>query len=123
MTEAAPDCLFCRMVAGDISPDVVAETATTLAFRDLNPQAPIHVLVVPKAHHATIGALAAADPGLAAELLAAAQAVAVQEGLATDGAPEPGWRLVANSGPDAGQTVHHVHLHVLGGRGLGWPPG
>jgi histidine triad (HIT) family protein len=123
MTEAAPDCLFCRMVTGEISPDVVAETATTLAFRDLNPQAPTHVLVVPKAHHATIGALATADPGLAAELLAAAQAVAVAEGLATDGTPEPGWRLVVNSGPDAGQTVHHVHLHVLGGRGLGWPPG
>ncbi|MFQ1000822.1 HIT domain-containing protein [Modestobacter sp. SSW1-42] len=123
MTEAAPDCLFCRMVAGDITPDVVAETPTTLAFRDVNPQAPTHVLVVPRTHHATIGALAAADPGLAAELLAAAQAVAVQEGLATGSAPEPGWRLVVNSGPDAGQTVHHVHLHVLGGRGLGWPPG
>ncbi|GAB4083120.1 histidine triad nucleotide-binding protein [Modestobacter muralis] len=111
------------MVAGEITPDVVAETATTLAFRDLDPQAPTHVLVVPKTHHATIGALAAADPVLAAELLAAAQAVAVQEGLATEAGPEPGWRLVANSGPGAGQTVHHVHLHVLGGRGLGWPPG
>ncbi|WP_369137341.1 HIT domain-containing protein [Modestobacter versicolor] len=123
MTEAPEDCLFCRMVAGEISPDVVRETDRTLAFRDINPQAPTHVLVVPKEHHATLGALAAADPGLTAELAAAAHAVAVQEGLATPEGPEPGYRLVANSGPQAGQTVHHVHLHVLGGRDLRWPPG
>jgi len=123
MTEAPSDCLFCRMVAGEIQPDVVRETARTLAFRDINPQAPTHVLVVPKEHHATLGALATADPELTAELVAAASAVAVQEGLVTADAPEPGWRLVANSGPQAGQTVHHVHLHVLGGRDLNWPPG
>ena len=123
MSEDVSDCLFCRMVAGEITPDVVRETDRTLAFRDINPQAPTHVLVVPKAHHATLGALAGADPELTAELVAAAHAVAVQEGLATAEAPEPGYRLVANSGPQAGQTVHHVHLHVLGGRGLGWPPG
>ena len=123
MTEPGADCLFCRMVAGEVRPDVVRETDRTLAFRDIDPKAPTHVLVVPKAHHATLGALAQADPTLTAELVAAAHAVAVQEGLASDGAPEPGWRLVANSGPQAGQTVHHVHLHVLGGRGLGWPPG
>jgi histidine triad (HIT) family protein len=123
MTDRPTDCLFCRMVSGEIAPDVVAETDRTLAFRDINPQAPTHVLVVPKEHHATLGALAAADPGLTAELVAAAHAVAVQEGLATADAPEPGYRLVANSGPQAGQTVHHVHLHVLGGRDLGWPPG
>jgi histidine triad (HIT) family protein len=123
MTDGPSDCLFCRMVSGEIAPDVVAETDRTLAFRDINPQAPTHVLVVPKEHHATLGALAGADPGLTAELVAAAHAVAVQEGLATAGAPEPGYRLVANSGPQAGQTVHHVHLHVLGGRDLGWPPG
>jgi histidine triad (HIT) family protein len=111
------------MVAGEITPDVVRETDRTLAFRDIDPQAPTHVLVVPKEHHATLGALAQADPALTAELVADAHAVAVQEGLATDGAPEPGYRIVANSGPQGGQTVHHVHLHVLGGRGLRWPPG
>ena len=123
MTQGRTDCLFCRMVAGEIPPDLVRETDRTLAFRDINPQAPTHVLVIPKAHHATVGALVAADPELAAELLAAAHAVAVQEGLVTDGSAEPGYRLVTNTGPQAGQTVHHVHLHVLGGRGLGWPPG
>jgi histidine triad (HIT) family protein len=117
------DCLFCRMVSGDIAPDVVRETDRTLAFRDVNPQAPTHVLVIPKEHHATVGAVAAADPQLAAELLSAAQAVAEQEGLGTADSPEPGWRLVTNSGPQAGQSVHHVHLHVLGGRGMTWPPG
>lgn len=111
------------MVAGEITPDVVRETDRTLAFRDINPQAPTHVLVVPKAHHRTLGELAAADPQLTAELVAAAHQVAVDAGLVTGRTPEPGYRLVANSGPDAGQTVHHVHLHVLGGRGLGWPPG
>ncbi len=123
MSEPTSDCLFCRMVSGEIAPDVVRETDRTLAFRDINPQAPTHVLVVPKEHHATIGAVAAADPQLAAELLSAAQAVAEQEGLVTADAPEPGYRLVANSGPQAGQSVHHVHLHVLGGRGMTWPPG
>jgi histidine triad (HIT) family protein len=123
VSEPTSECLFCRMVAGEIPPDVVRETDRTLAFRDINPQAPTHVLVVPREHHATLGALTAADPALAAELVGAAHAVAVQEGLvAVDGA-EPGYRLVANTGPQAGQTVHHVHLHVLGGRGLSWPPG
>ena len=123
MTQGHTDCLFCRMVSGEVPADVVRETDRTFAFRDINPQAPTHVLVIPKAHHATVGALVAADPELAAELLAAAHAVAVQEGLVTDGSAEPGYRLVTNTGPQAGQTVHHVHLHVLGGRGLGWPPG
>ena len=123
MNEPTSDCLFCRMVAGEIPPDVVRETDRTLAFRDINPQAPTHVLVVPKDHHATLGALAAADPALTAELVSAAHAVALQEGLVTDGGAEPGYRLVTNTGPQAGQSVHHVHLHVLGGRGLGWPPG
>ncbi|CCH87204.1 Histidine triad nucleotide-binding protein [Modestobacter italicus] len=123
MSEPPSDCLFCRMVAGEIAPDVVRETDRTLAFRDINPQAPTHVLVVPREHHATLGALTAADPGLTGELVAAAHAVALQEGLVADGGAEPGYRLVANTGPQAGQTVHHVHLHVLGGRGLGWPPG
>lgn len=117
------DCLFCRIVAREIPADVVHETDRTLAFRDVNPQAPTHVLVVPKEHHATAGLLVGADPQLLADVVASAHAVAVQEGLATDGGAEPGYRLVANTGPAAGQTVHHLHLHVLGGRPLTWPPG
>jgi histidine triad (HIT) family protein len=111
------------MVAGEIPADVVHETDRTLAFRDVNPQAPTHVLVIPKAHHATAGLLVAADPQLLADVVSAAHAVAVQEGLVRNGSPEPGYRLVTNTGPVAGQSVHHVHFHVLGGRALGWPPG
>jgi histidine triad (HIT) family protein len=118
-----PDCLFCAMVDGTIPADVVLRTDRVLAFRDINPQAPTHVLVVPTTHHATIGALAEADPALLGDVVAGAHAVARQEGLVTGDGVEPGYRLVANTGPQAGQTVHHVHLHVLGGRGLGWPPG
>ncbi|MFW3169377.1 histidine triad nucleotide-binding protein [Geodermatophilus sp. CPCC 206100] len=117
------DCLFCRMVAGDVPATVVHETDRTLAFRDINPQAPTHVLVIPKDHHATVGALAADDPDLLAAVVRAAADVAVQEGLATADGVEPGYRVVTNTGPAAGQTVHHVHLHVLGGRSLTWPPG
>ncbi|MGY2128418.1 histidine triad nucleotide-binding protein [Blastococcus sp. SYSU DS0617] len=117
------DCLFCRMVDGEIPADVVLQTDRVLAFRDINPQAPTHVLVIPKTHHATVGALAESDPALLGDVVAAAHAVARQERLVTGDGAEPGYRLVANTGPDAGQTVHHVHLHVLGGRGLSWPPG
>lgn len=112
------DCLFCKIVSKEIPATVVHETDRVLAFRDLNPQAPTHVLVIPKEHFADAAALAAADDGWADDLLAAAHAVAGQEGIA-----ESGYRLVFNTGPDAGQTVFHVHLHVLGGRRLTWPPG
>ena len=107
------DCLFCRIVAGDVPAQVVAETERTLAFRDIAPQAPTHVVVVPREHHADAAACADADPGLLAEVLTAAVAVARQEGL--DG----GYRLVTNTGDDGGQSVHHLHVHVLGGRSLG----
>ena len=107
------DCLFCRIVAGEVPADVVAETDRTLAFRDVAPQAPTHVLVVPREHHADVAACADADPALLGELLAAAADVARAEGLTG------GYRLLTNSGPDAGQTVHHLHVHVLGGRPLG----
>jgi histidine triad (HIT) family protein len=117
------DCLFCRMVAGEIPADVVHDTARVFAFRDINPQAPTHVLVIPKEHHPTVGALVAADPGLLAEVVAGAHAVATQEGLVTDGGAEPGYRLVTNTGPQAGQSVSHLHFHVLGGRRMQWPPG
>ena len=109
------DCLFCRMVAGEIPADVVHETDRTLAFRDINPQAPTHVLVIPKDHHRNIGALAAADPGLLAHLVDVADQVA---GEHADGQ----FRLVFNTGREAGQSVFHVHGHVLGGQRLGWSP-
>ncbi|HEV2088623.1 MAG TPA: HIT domain-containing protein [Cryptosporangiaceae bacterium] len=110
----AADCLFCRIVAGEVPATIVHETAGTLAFRDIAPKAPVHVLVIPRDHHRTIGALAAADPALAGELAAAAAQVAEAEGLG-----ERGYRLLFNTGPDAGQEVFHVHGHVLGGRPLG----
>lgn len=97
---------------------MVRSDELTLAFRDLNPQAPTHVLVITRAHHADVGALAAADPDALTALHRTAAAVAAAEGVA-----EPGWRLVFNTGRDAGQSVPHVHGHVLGGRHLGWPPG
>lgn len=115
---AVPGCLFCRIVAGEIPADVVRDSGRTLAFRDVAPQAPTHVLVVTKDHHANAAALTAADPGLASVLLAEAVAVAVVEGVA-----QSGYRLVLNTGSQGGQTVDHVHVHVLGGRSMEWPPG
>jgi histidine triad (HIT) family protein len=112
------DCLFCRIVAADIPADVVLDTANTLAFRDIAPAAPAHVLVIPKQHYPNMAATVAADPGVAGEIIAAAVEVARLEGLEA-----AGYRLVANTGAAAGQTVFHAHLHVLGGRGLSWPPG
>jgi histidine triad (HIT) family protein len=112
------DCLFCRVVAGSVPATVVHDEARVLAFRDINPQAPTHVLVIPKDHHPDIGSLAAADPELLTALHRAAAAVAAAEGLT-----EGGWRLVFNTGAGAGQSVFHVHGHVLGGRPLSWPPG
>ena len=111
------DCLFCKFVSGEIKADVVHETETTLAFRDINPQAPTHVLVVPKAHHVNAAALAAADPQGMADVVGAAAAVAEIDGLGE------GYRLVFNTGAQSGQTVFHVHCHVLGGRAMTWPPG
>ena len=110
------DCLFCRFVAREIEPAVVAETDLSLAFKDINPQAPTHVLVVPKRHVPNAGALAASPEELA-DVIDLARTVAEQEGL------DSGYRLVFNTGADAGQTVFHVHCHLLGGRELSWPPG
>jgi histidine triad (HIT) family protein len=107
------DCLFCRIVTGEIPATVVASTERTLAFRDVAPQAPTHVLVVPREHHADVAACAEADPSLLGELMVVAAGVAKAEGL------NGGYRLLTNTGADAGQTVHHVHVHVLGGRPLG----
>lgn len=111
------DCLFCKIVAGDIPADVVHENGTTLAFRDIEPQAPTHVLVIPRNHYSNAAALAHDEPGTAVDLLKVADAVAKQEGL------DDGYRLVFNTGAGANQLVFHVHLHVLGGRQMSWPPG
>lgn len=111
------DCLFCRIVAGHVPAQLVHQTDRTVAFRDIGPQAPTHVLVVPREHHADVAAASDADPTLISDVVAAAVAVARQERL--DG----GFRLVTNTGTDGGQTVSHLHVHVLGGRPMGWPPG
>jgi histidine triad (HIT) family protein len=108
------DCLFCRITARELPSDVVHETDTTLAFRDIDPRAPSHVLVIPKTHLANVAELAEADPSLVRDVLATAAAVAKSEGLAEDG-----WRFIFNTGRHAGQVVFHVHGHVLGGRPLG----
>ena len=110
------DCLFCRIASGEIPADIVLRTDDFVAFRDIAPQAPVHVLVIPVAHHVNAGELADADPLLAGSLLATAKAVAASEGL-------DDYRLVLNTGAAAGQSVFHVHAHVLGGRSLSWPPG
>jgi histidine triad (HIT) family protein len=112
------DCLFCRMVAGEVPADIVADDERTLAFRDINPQAPVHVLVIPKQHYPDAATLAATDPDTLTALHATASRVAADQGIA-----ESGWRLVFNTGAGAGQSVFHVHGHVLGGRPLSWPPG
>jgi histidine triad (HIT) family protein len=110
------DCLFCKIVAGEIPADIVHATERTVAFRDINAQAPTHVLVVPREHHADAAELAAADPAASAELVLTAAAVATAEG-------HDDYRLVYNTGAGAGQSVFHAHLHVLAGRDLTWPPG
>jgi len=112
------DCLFCAIVAGEIPATIVSETPRTIAFRDINPQAPVHVLVVPREHHPDLGALVAAPDGLLHDVVAHAHQVALAEGVTTDG-----YRVVFNTGPHAGQSVAHVHAHVLGGRPMAWPPG
>ena len=116
MSAVEEDCLFCRIVAGEIPADVVAETEDAVAFRDVNPQAPVHVLVVPRQHVADVAELADQAPATVSELVSLARRVAVDAG-------HDSYRLVFNTGPDAGQTVFHAHLHVLAGRGLSWPPG
>ncbi len=112
------DCLFCKMVAGEIKPDVVFENDQVLAFRDINPQAPVHILVIPKKHVATLNDLSSEDAGLAGELLMSVKAIAEQEGFA-----EAGYRTNINCNRDGGQDVYHIHLHLLAGRKLSWPPG
>ncbi|MCY0918176.1 MULTISPECIES: histidine triad nucleotide-binding protein [unclassified Streptomyces] len=116
--EPQADCLFCKIVAGEIPATVVRETETTVAFRDISPKAPTHVLVIPKVHYPDAASLAAAEPGVAADVLREAGQVAADEKVV-----DRGYRVVFNTGAGAGQTVFHAHAHVLGGRGLQWPPG
>lgn len=111
-------CLFCKIAAGEIPASKVYEDERLLAFNDINPQAPMHVLVIPKRHIATLNDLAAGDDALVGAMVRTAAAIAKEKGY--DG---PGYRTVFNCNAQAGQTVFHVHLHVLGGRTMTWPPG
>ena len=113
-----PECLFCGIAAGEIPATVVLDGKRVIAFRDVNPQASTHVLVIPRDHYPNVAALASAGDGLLDELITEAHQVAVAEGIA-----DSGYRIVFNTGPEAGQTVGHVHAHVLGGRPMTWPPG
>ena len=112
------DCLFCRIAAGKIPANIVHTDDRMIAFRDINPQAPMHVLVVPRRHIATLDDLSPADDQLVGEMMRRAAALAREHGYA-----ERGYRTVFNCHADAGQTVFHIHLHVIGGRSLTWPPG
>jgi histidine triad (HIT) family protein len=114
------DCLFCRIVAGEIPATLVKEGERVVAFRDVNPQAPTHVLVISRAHHRNVAALAAADPAALADLVEMSAEVAQE--AATEAGPAS-YRLVFNTGEQAGQSVFHVHGHVLAGRPMSWPPG
>lgn len=113
---SAEDCLFCKIVAGEVPADLVLTTDHVVAFRDINPVAPTHVLVVPRDHHSDAAATAAADPEAVGRLVAAAAEVASTEGVGD-------YRLVFNTGTEVGQSVFHTHLHLLGGRPMTWPPG
>lgn len=112
------DCLFCRILAGEIPADIIYESDTAIAFRDINPQAPTHVLIIPRKHIPTINDIEPADEAIVGSLYSAAGAIAAQAGLSDEG-----YRAVINCNEAAGQTVFHLHLHLLGGRELGWPPG
>jgi histidine triad (HIT) family protein len=115
---SSENCLFCKIVAGDIPAEIIYESESAIGFRDVNPQAPTHVLIIPREHIATINDLDAGHEMTVGKLYLAAKAIAADEGLADDG-----YRVVMNCNEAAGQTVFHIHLHLLGGRSLAWPPG
>ncbi len=112
------DCLFCKIVAGEIPAELLYEDDHMVAFKDINPQAPMHHLIIPKKHISTINDLTVDDEALLGKMYLAAKALAEKEGVANDG-----YRTVMNCGESAGQTVFHIHLHVLAGRNMQWPPG
>lgn len=114
----ADDCIFCKIARGDIPGDIIYTTDDVVAFRDIDPQAPVHVLVIPRRHIPSVNALDAADASLVGRLYLAAREVAERENVA-----DSGYRLVTNNGPDALQSVDHIHLHLIGGREMTWPPG
>jgi histidine triad (HIT) family protein len=114
----AEDCLFCKIIAGEIPSNKVYEDDAVYAFHDINPVAPAHILVIPKKHLGAVNAAADEDQALLGQLLLKANAIAAEQGLAADG-----FRYVINTGDMGGQTVHHLHLHILGGRQMTWPPG
>jgi histidine triad (HIT) family protein len=115
---AEQNCLFCRIVAGEIPADIVHQDERCVAFRDINPQAPVHVLVIPRDHMESLDEASQRDEAMLGHLLRVAARVANEQGLS-----ESGYRTVINTGAGAGQSVFHLHLHVLGGRSLNWPPG
>jgi histidine triad (HIT) family protein len=112
------ECLFCKMIAGDIKPDLVMQDDQLIAFRDINPQAATHILVVPRKHIGTLNELMPEDAGIIGKMVLAARQIAQQEGIAASG-----YRIVMNCNRGGGQTVYHIHLHLLGGRNMTWPPG
>lgn len=112
------NCIFCRIVSGEIQASIIYEDDLVIAFRDINPQAPKHILIIPRNHVDSMNKMSAEDKDLVGHLLIAASSIASQEGIA-----ETGYRTVINTGEDGGQTVWHLHVHLLGGRSLGWPPG
>jgi len=114
----ATDCLFCKMVSRQIQPSTVFEDEDILAFKDINPQAPVHILVIPKEHIATLNDLDPKHSQLTGKMIQTAVALAHKNGIA-----ESGYRTVLNCNADAGQSVFHIHLHLLGGRSMSWPPG
>lgn len=118
MPDIDSSCLFCRIVAREVPADIVHASDNVVAFRDVNPQAPTHILLVPKDHIVSVAQITEKHAGVLAELLVGATHLA-----RTDGIDQSGWRLVTNVGPDAGQSVPHLHFHLLGGRAMGWPPG
>jgi len=113
-----PDCLFCRLAAGEIPASIVYQDERVIAFKDITPQAPTHILVIPLRHISTLNDLTAEDDGLVGEMTRRAAAIAKEQGLA-----DRGYRVLFNCNADAGQTVFHIHLHLVGGRRLAWPPG
>jgi histidine triad (HIT) family protein len=112
------DCLFCKIVAGEIPADIIYESDDAIAFRDINPKAPTHVLVIPRKHISTINDIAIEDEALVGKLFTAAREIAAADGVAEDG-----YRVAMNCNEAAGQSVFHIHLHVMGGRQFDWPPG
>ena len=112
------DCLFCKIVEGEVPADIVYENDTVLAFRDINPQAPTHVLIIPRQHIGTINDIEPEHEAVVGRLFSAAREIAAEEGLT-----DKGYRVAMNCGEGAGQSVFHIHLHLLGGRGFDWPPG